>query len=133
MDTKKVLTHLIKAGRDALHLESTLHDIGYDSTPYLSLYGEISEAIYCMIGEDTETFEESLTHHSMNDIFTSDETCAEGLASMCSEPVLQDVPESTRNIIIETANRRGIDPQKMAMLILSEWAAKEILFQQMNM
>ena len=82
MNTKKVLTHLIRAGRDALHLEKTLKNIGYKETPYYNLYGEIADAIYTMLGEDTDTFDESVTHAAINDIFTPDEICAEKLAEM---------------------------------------------------
>ena len=130
MNTKKVLTHLIRAGRDALHLENTLKEIGYKETPYFNLYGEIADAIYNMIGEETDTFDESVTHAAINDIFTPDEICAENLAEMCNgqSDILSEIPVSTRKIILETAERRGMDPQKLTMLILSEWASKELLF-----
>ena len=45
MNTKFVLAHLIRAGRDALHLEKTLTEIGYNETPYFNLYGDITDAI----------------------------------------------------------------------------------------
>ena len=128
MNTKAVLTHLIRAARDAFHLEKTLKDIGYKETPYFNLYGEIADAIYNMLGEDTDTFDESVTHAAIHDIFTTDEECAETLVEMCGTDILSEIPVSTRNVIIETAEKRGMDPQNMTMLILSEWAAKELLF-----
>ena len=67
MDAKKVLTHLVRAGRDALHIESTLTELGYKETPYYNLYGEIAEAIYTMIGENTDTFNESITYAKIHD------------------------------------------------------------------
>ena len=131
MDTKKVLTHLIRAGRDALHREKTLKEIGYRDTPYFDLYGEIADAIYCMLGEETDSFDESITHAALQDIYTSDEVCAENLASICDESsgIMDDIPVSTRKVIEETAKERKIDPQKLIVLILSDWARKEVVFQ----
>ena len=76
MNTKSVLTHLIRAGRDALHLEKTLTDLGYKETPYYNLYGEITDALYAMLDERTDTVEESKAYAAIHDIYTPDEICA---------------------------------------------------------
>ena len=134
MDEKKILTHLIKAGRDALHLERTLKQLGYSDTPYFDLYGEICEAVYCLIGEDTQTFDESLTHAAMNDIYSSDEMCAETLAAICKDSITSsglNIPETTRSILESAAKERGVDLHKMVQLILCEWAAKEVMIHAM--
>ena len=122
MNTKSVLTHLIRAGRDALHLENTLSDLGYMETPYFNLYGEIADAIYAMLDEHTD-IEDSKAVAALNDIFTPDEICAEELASLVNVP---DIPDSAMDVISEAAARRGMDPSKMVRLILSEWAMKEM-------
>lgn len=127
MNTKKVLTHLIKAGRDALHLENTLSSIGYKETPYFNLHGEITDAIYTMLGEDTDSLEESMTYAAMNDIFTSDEQCAEQLASMIGHDL--NVPPATMNVIQSAASERNMDVSQLIRLILSDWARKEVAFQ----
>lgn len=127
MNTKSVLTHLIRAGRDALHLEKTLTDIGYKETPYFNLYGEITDAVYAMLGEETDALEESMTHAAMHDIYTSDEQCAEQLMAMM-EPCL-GIPTATMNVLRETAMARGMDMEQMINLILSDWARKELAFQ----
>ena len=122
MDTKNVLTHLIRAGRDALHLENTLTDIGYRETPYFNLYGEIADAIYAMLDEHTD-IEDSKAVAAINDIFTPDEICAEELASLVSVP---NIPDTTMEVISEAAAGRNIEPSTMIRLILSEWAMKEM-------
>lgn len=130
MDKKRVLTHLVKAGRDTLHMESTLKSIGYDCTPYIDLFGEIADAVYEMLGEETETFDESITYAAMHDIYTSDEICAERLAELCEpEPCrfFGELPETTREILTESAERRGMDLQTLAKLILCEWSARQVL------
>ena len=130
MDTKVVLTHLIKAGRDALHMEESLKKLGYAETPYYDLYGEISEAIYCILGEDTDTFDESSTYAAIHDYFLTDEQCAEDLADVCknNEEFLNDLPKATKSILTQAAKERNMDPKKLTMLILSEWAFKEVMF-----
>ena len=123
MNTKSVLTHLIRAGRDALHLEKTLTDIGYKETPYYNLYGEITDAIYAILDEHTDTIEESKAYAAIHDIYTPDEICAEELAPLVSTA---DLSDHVIEVITEAAGRRGIEPGAMIRLIVSEWAMKEM-------
>jgi len=124
MDARKVLTHLIRAGRDAIHLEKTLTDIGYKETPYFTLYGEITDAIYGILDEHTDTIEESKAYSAVHDIYTPDEICAEELASLIAIP---SVSGTTAEIIEEKALERGVSVTTMIQLILSEWAMRQIL------
>ena len=124
MNTKSVLTHLIRAGRDALHLEKTLTEIGYKETPYFNLYGDITDAIYGILNEHTDTIEESKAYAAIHDPFTPDEICAEELASYVSLP---DVSDATMEVISETAQSRSMNPSTLIRLILNEWAMKEML------
>lgn len=128
MDAKKVLTHLIRAARDAIHLERTLDDLGYKETPYYDLYGEISEAIYGIVGEDTEEFDESVTYNVIHDQFTPDELSAEQLASMIKGSDSLNLSAEAKEVITEAAKQRNIDTQTMISLILSEWAMKEMFY-----
>ena len=124
MNAKKTLTHLIRAGRDALHLENTLNNLGYHETPYFNIHGEIAEAIYNMLDEKTD-YEDSVTYAVMQDIYTPDEMCAEQLVEMMKSPV--SIPETTMEIISEAAKEKGITECQMINLILSDWARKELL------
>ena len=123
MNTKSVLTHLIRAGRDALHLEKTLTDIGYKETPYFNLYGEITDAIYALLDEQTNTIEESKAYAAIHDIYTPDEICAEELAPLVC---MADLPANVMEVINEAAERRNTSPKSMLRLIVSEWAMKEM-------
>ena len=125
MNAKAVLTHLIRAGRDAIHLEQTLCGIGYKETPYFSLHGEIADAIYALLGEDVDEFEDSITYAALHDIYTSDEQCAEQLSPMVQSGL--DVPRATMDIICDSARNRNIDVKQFINLILSDWARKEII------
>ena len=124
MNTTSVLTHLIRAGRDALHLEKTLTDIGYTQTPYFNLYGDITDAIYGILDEQTDTIEESKAYAAIHDIYTPDEVCAAELASFVDAP---NISGTTMDVIAEAAKKRGLDLQTMIRLILNEWAMKKML------
>lgn len=123
MNTKFVLAHLIRAGRDALHLEKTLTEIGYKETPYFNLYGDITDAIYGILDEQTDTIEESKAYAAIHDPFTPDEICAEELASFVDMP---NISGTTMDVIAEAAKERKLDLQTMIRLIISEWAMKEM-------
>ena len=123
MNTKSVLTHLIRAGRDAIHLEKTLSGVGYNETPYFNLYGDIIDAIYGILDEHTDTIEESMAYAAIHDPFTPDEICAEELASIVYAP---DISETTMEVITDAARSRNIEPSTMVRLILNEWAMKEM-------
>lgn len=129
MNAKNVLTHLVRAGRDALHMEETLKQLGYKETPYFNLYGEISSAIYSLLNEDTETFDESMTYAAMHDIYTSDDVCAERLAEMydADSGHVTILSEETAMVINDVARNRGIEPNRMINLILCEWAARQLM------
>jgi len=130
MNDKKVLAHLIRAGRDALNLENVLTQLGYKETPYFNLYGEIADAIYCILDEHTDSFEESVTYAVMNDPLTPDEVYAENLAKLLNTASDSgiEVPNVTKEIIIESAERRGISYSAMIRLILNEWARQETYY-----
>lgn len=126
MDTRNVLTHLIRAGRDALHLEKTLTELGYSETPYYNLYGEITDAIYGILDEDADTVEESRAYAAIHDPFTSDEICAEELSMSVSVPAIPPISDTTMEVITEAARSRNVDSPTMIRLILNEWAMKEM-------
>lgn len=128
MDMKKAFTHLVKAGRDAMHIESTLENIGYRSTPYFNLYSDICDALYAMLGEDTELFEQSETYAAIHDIYTPDEIVADGLVKLWDSAVgaRMGIPDTTRMMIEESARERGVETASMVKLILSEWATKQL-------
>ena len=126
MDTKNVLLHLVKAGRDALHADKTLNSIGYGITPYFQIHAEISEAIYAMLDENVD-YEESVTYAVMNDIYTPDEMCAEQLAEMIEQPII--VSDTAKGIIADAASKKGMDTNQFINLILNDWARKELIMQ----
>ena len=130
MDTKKVFLHLVKAARDSLHLETTLANIGYSETPYFNLYGEIAEAIYAMLGENTDTFDESATAGILHDTCTPDEISAERLADLFGGSTWS-ISDKIRPLLEEAATNRSLTTESLINVILGEWAYKEQLMKAM--
>jgi len=129
MNERKVLAHLVKAGRDALHLENVLTELGYKETPYYAMYGEITDAIYCLLNEETDTFDESATHKAMNDIYSTDTECADKLYDLYKRNSqlwnpLPHVPESVVETITRVAEERRLRLDRMISIILCEWVIK---------
>jgi len=131
MDTKKVFLHLVKAARDSLHLESTLSNIGYSETPYFNLYGEIAEAIYDLLDEDTDTFEESATARILQETYTPDEISAEKLAVLFDNNTWS-ISDKIRPMLEEAATNRSLTTESLINVILGEWACKEQLMKAMT-
>ena len=84
-----------------------------------------------MLGEDTESFDESITHSAMHDSFTPDEIIAEDLAKLLDDAsgACLEIPDATRTVIEKSAQERGIETASMIKLILSEWATKQLFME----
>ena len=66
METKEALTRMVKAGRLALDTDNGLRALGYSDTPYFTIYGDIADAVYYLLGEKTGTFDESVTNCALS-------------------------------------------------------------------
>ena len=64
---KEILMKMVEAGVKAKELSDAMEDLGYQETPYWDLYTMIADAIYTMVGEQTDTFDESKTYLVLND------------------------------------------------------------------
>ena len=82
---EKILNSIIMAGRTAKQTDDTLRELGYGATPYFQIYGHITDALYALFNEHTETFDQSFTCRLMNCEHFSPDTCIELLA-LVSEP-----------------------------------------------
>ena len=101
---RSAIARFVSAGMKAKHLhEQYLHnDLNVD--PPFEIWGEILSGLYDLIGEETETFEESVTHLAMTAPLLSEERRVKMLYSR----YLKIHPEQPKPITFET-----IDVQKM--------------------
>ena len=81
MRMKSALFKLTKAARHAHYFESAIRDAGYSSSPYADIFGDIADAIYELLGEHTETFDDSVTCATLLSFSITNEQCAEYLFS----------------------------------------------------
>ena len=77
---KDALLQMVKGARLANELDATFAAKGFDNTPYLKLYGYFFDAIYTLLGEDSETVQKSVTHTMLTAPFMEDERRAACLA-----------------------------------------------------
>ena len=81
MRIKSALLKLTKAARDAHYMDSAMETAGYSSNPYADIYGNIADAVYELLGEHTDTFDESVTCATLLSFAITNEQCAEYLFS----------------------------------------------------
>lgn len=64
-DVRKALHSMLRAASEAKKIDSMMVICGYSNTPYLSIYGDAADAIIALIGEQPETFEDSVTYSAI--------------------------------------------------------------------
>ena len=82
MNMKNVFADLVNAANMAQMMDSAMKSAGYDENPYFDIYGNIADAIYTLLGEHTNTFEESVTFKVLNSTHLSVDDAAEILKSV---------------------------------------------------
>ena len=76
---KDALLRLVRAGLSTKKMQEAYLTVGLDDNMLFVIYGNILDAIYALVGEHTETFEESVTHLVMTAPLLTDERRVEML------------------------------------------------------
>ena len=66
MDIELVISNLVDVAEKAIALDKPMKDAGYDDNPYFTIYGHIADALYHLIGEKTNMFDDSITYCILN-------------------------------------------------------------------
>lgn len=129
MNEMEALENFVEAGKKAKHLDKNLRALGYGENPYWEIFGAIADGIYHLIGEKTEMFEDSVTHRIFdNEFLNPHESAVELLKGKRSSwDVKQIVCKDVYDILADEAKKRDIDPNRMARVIISEWALGHLL------
>ena len=61
-NVKAALQREVEAARDLLKIHKVMDACGYPENPFWDNYAAVADGIYKLIGEHTDTFEESITH-----------------------------------------------------------------------
>lgn len=59
---EKTLARMLRAAEKARVMDESVVEHGYSSNPYGDIFGDIADAIYFLIGERKNRFEDSLTY-----------------------------------------------------------------------
>ena len=72
-NVRSAIARLVKAGLNARKMQKQSLEVGLEDTLIFQIWGEIMDAIYALIGEHTETLENSITYVAMTAPALSDE------------------------------------------------------------
>lgn len=62
---RDALLRMVRAGRKAERMLDAYVEVGLNENTINEIYGQILDGIYCLIGEKTSDFENSITHLAM--------------------------------------------------------------------
>ena len=91
---KDALLRMVKAARLAKTMDDFFVEKGYGETPYSEIYGEIFEAIYSLLGENTPIANESITHTMLTAPYMDDERRAACLNHVYESRNMQPKPNT---------------------------------------
>lgn len=83
----------VKAARELLKASNAMKACGYDNNPFFDNYAKVADGIYYLIGEHTDTFEESVTYTALNAPILTDERRVELLLSVYRQNFGQPVEQ----------------------------------------
>lgn len=66
MEIRKALESFVKVAKQAKKISDTMVCMGMNDNVFFSIYAEIADGIYNLIGEETDTFDESVTCNAIN-------------------------------------------------------------------
>ena len=66
MEAREAFEKLVSVARTAKQNDDKLMELGYTYTPYFEIYGKVMDAIWYLLGENTETLSESITYNAVN-------------------------------------------------------------------
>ena len=124
MNKNKALENLVMAARKARRIDDDLVQNGCPASPYGEIYGLVSDAIYTMLGEQTECFDESVTCRTLNSGILTDKQAADRLAREYAdhhEATSFHIPDNAFLIISEAADERQVSVSSLAELTLNLW------------
>ena len=94
---KAALLRDVEATRNLLDASNAMEALGYPNNPFWTNYMNVADGIYKLIGEKTDTFEESITYLTLNAPYLTNERRVE----MLMAEYKKNFPEQPRPIISE--------------------------------
>ena len=98
---KAALQRDVEACRDLLKLHKVMEACDYKDNPFWNNYATVADGIYKLIGEHTDTFEESITHLALTTPYLTNERRVE----MLMAEYRKNFPEQPRPVTSESDNK----------------------------
>ena len=73
------MIRLVRTARGCLKADEAMRGLGQDNSVFFGIYGDVADAIYYLINEQTETFDISVTWKTITDSSLSNEQCTRRL------------------------------------------------------
>jgi hypothetical protein len=119
---------MVKAWRTANDMDCELMKLGYGTTPYFYIAGDIADAIYYAVGEHSDDFDKSVTFNVLENKSLTNEECTNILMFEYNKHFHPDaITENTIESLREAAQSKNLDIQSMILLILNEWVMRSEL------
>lgn len=77
MDVYELIGKLVVSARAAYRMDDGMRKLGYANNPYADFFGNIADALYSLLGEDTSEFTVSATYRTLVNPSLPDTRCAE--------------------------------------------------------
>lgn len=98
---KAALLRDVEAARNLLNSSNAMEALGYPNNPFWTNYMNVADGIYKLIGEKTDTFEESITYLALNAPYLTNERRVEMLMAEYNK----NFPKQPRPVTSETDNK----------------------------
>lgn len=73
------LYHMVEVAKKSLAIDRAFRSVGSNHSTYFEFFEHVSEAIYALVGEHTDTFCDSVTYHVLHDDKMTNEQCVDCL------------------------------------------------------
>lgn len=102
---KAALLRDVEATRNLLDASNAMEALGYPNNPFWTNYMNVADGIYKLIGEKTDTFEESITYLALNAPYLTNERRVEMLMAEYNK----NFPKQPRPITSDNDNKASQD------------------------
>ena len=127
MRMESALERLVGIARQTFQIAEHMRSLGISNDPYFSFYGKIADAIYDLLGEETDTLKGSVAYYAIHNAALDKKEAADVLMREYKKKNIS-VPcncDHVEKLILDTAKQRDISPCNLVRAILSEWALKQ--------
>ena len=126
---RDAMIRFVRAWRISHAADKKFLEMGFVEGPFFDISGNIADAIYAMLGENTDLFEKSFTYKVLTDESLSLDQCADKILARCNDldawssgstRISDCILESLR----EESARMKIGIGALIQTILGEWALR---------